>query len=82
MEKSEIYCLETLGGLNVGQKEICTLCGSSVKGAESLGAYKNTFYLIFLLFLLTFVHSVSLCDMSYVFLIYLSIFCMESCFLV
>ena len=65
MEKSEIYCLDTLEKvLNLDQKEVCMLCGSSVNGGLKVqGAYENTFYLVFLLFLLSAVHSVSLCDL-------------------
>ena len=65
MEKSIIYCLDTLGGTQFGPKMKSVYCDvSSIKWPQKFGrAYANTFQLIFLLFLLTFEHSLSFCDL-------------------
>ena len=81
MEKTEICCLVTLGGLNLGQKGSLMLCGSSIKGGQNLGAYKTTFQLIFLLLLLTYVHSVSYVVHAMCILIYSNVFLFKLMFL-
>ena len=44
MEKSEIYCLDTLGGQHLGQKEVCMLYVSSINQCQKFGgAYKKHF---------------------------------------
>ena len=63
-KKFMIYCLDTLRGTKIWAKnKVCILCESSINLHQIFGrAYKNTFYLIVLLFLLTFVYSLSVCD--------------------
>ena len=69
MEKSIIYFLYTLDGTKFGTKmKYVYFDESSINLHQQFGrAYENTFYLIFLLFLLTLVYSLSVCDLCNVF---------------
>ena len=66
IENSIIYCLDTLCGNKFGPKMKSVYCDvSSINWHQSFGrAYENTFQLMFLLFLLTFVYSVFMWSMQ------------------